>query len=190
MDKLNLIDFDKYTITEDGKIFSNTFNYMNHQVLGCKDRNGYHSVYLRCIDKKSRNFLKHRVIWFYFNGEIPQNYEINHIDENKANNSLCNLELLTRAENVRYGTRTERAAATNSTVQKGRKFTKEHIEKLSLAKSKPILQYDLETNEPIKEWQSSKDVEKQLGYNASTIRKVCRNIYSQAYGYGWKHLRL
>ena len=188
MDKLNLIDFDKYAITEDGKIFSNTFNYMNHQILGCKDRNGYFSVYLRCIDKKSRNFLMHRVIWFYFNGEIPQGYEINHKDEQKSNNALSNLEILTRAENVRYGTRNERAAATNSIVQKGRIFTKEHIEKLSLAKSKLILQYNLETKEPIKEWQSSKDIEKELGYNASTIRKVCRGLYKQAYGYGWKDL--
>lgn len=185
MNKLNLIDFEKYTITEDGKIFSKRHN---RYLLGYKCKGGYLVLFLYCKDKKSRLFYFHRVIWFYFNGEISQGYEINHIDENKTNNSLDNLELLTRVENIRYGTRTKRAAITNSIVQKGRKFTKEHIEKLSLAKSKPILQYNLETKEPIKEWQSSRQVERELGFSSSTVGKVARGIYYQAYGYGWRYI--
>lgn len=186
MDKLYLIDFEKYTITNDGNIFSkyhNRFLYNNPS-----KSNGYVRVSLWCKDQKARVFLLHRVIWFYFNGEIPKGLEINHKDENKTNNSLDNLELLTHTDNVRYGTRTERAAITNSIVQKGRKLAKEHIEKLALAKSKPILQYNLQTNEPIKEWQSSRQIERELGYNKSTIRKVARDIYSQAYGYGWRYI--
>ena len=187
MDKLNLIDFEKYTITEDGKIFSKHFN---RYMLGYKNksRGGYLSLCLMCKDKKPRLFYFHRVIWFYFNGEIPQGYEINHIDEDKTNNSLSNLELLTRVENVRYGTRTLRASITNSIVQKGRKLTKEHILKMALAKSKPILQYNLETKEPIKEWQSSRQVERELGFSSSTVGKAVRGIYSQAYGYGWQYV--
>lgn len=185
MDKLNLIDFEKYTITEDGKIFSKHFN---RQLLGHPNQDDYITVTLWCTDEKSRPFYYHRVIWFYFNGDIPQGYEINHKDEDKSNNALCNLELLTRGDNVRYGTRTERASISNSIVQKGRKFTKEHIEKLALAKSKPILQYNLETNEPIKEWKSTYDVHRTLGYNASFIGKCVRGIVSQAHGYGWRYI--
>lgn len=42
----------------------------------------------------------------------PENKEtVNHIDENKENNHYTNLSWMTRAENVVYGTRNERAAA-------------------------------------------------------------------------------
>lgn len=185
MDKLNLLDFSKYTITKDGKIFS---KYFNKYMLGTPNKDGYLILFMRCKDQKSRVFYYHRVIWFYFNGEIPQDYEINHIDENKSNNALNNLELLTRAENVKYGTRTKRASATNSIIQKGKIITKEQKEKIAIAKSKPLIQYNLETKKPIKEWQSSIQVERELGFNASTIRKAVRGIYSQAYGYGWRNI--
>lgn len=184
MDKLNLIDFEKYIIT-DGCIFSKFFN---RYMLGTPNRDGYLTIYLSCIDKQPRVFYFHRVIWFYFNGEIPQGYELNHIDENKSNNTLANLELLSRADNLRYGTRCERAAITNSKVQKGRKFTKEHIEKIALSKSKPILQYNPETNEPIKEWISASEIHRTLGYNASFITRCCKGLHTKAHGYGWKYI--
>ena len=41
----------------------------------------------------------HRLIWETFNGEIPYDLTIDHIDTNKANNSLYNLRLLTRNQN-------------------------------------------------------------------------------------------
>ena len=187
MDKLNLINFEKYTITEDGKIFSNSFNKKIF-LKGCKVKNGYLSVYLRCKDGKSKSFLFHRVIWFYFKGEIPKNLEINHKDENKANNSLDNLELLSRAENINYGTRNERVASKNKISQKGKTLSESHIKNLSISHSKPILQYNIETNEPIKEWSSIMNAAKSLGYSNSTIGKVCSGMYTQAYGFGWKYL--
>lgn len=188
MDKLELIDFSKYTVTEDGKVISKTQNYNGHILTGSTNRDGYHTLCLRCKDNKSRLYYHHRVVWFYFNGVIPDGYEINHKDENKSNNSLCNLELKTRTDNIRYGTRTERASITNSIVQKGRKLTKEHIEKLVLAKSKPILQYNLKTNEPIRKWKNAKEIQKVLGYNSSYIGKCVRGLYDQAHGFGWKEI--
>ena len=40
----------------------------------------------------------HRYVWEYYNGKIPEGYEIHHKDFNKANNSIDNLQLLTVAE--------------------------------------------------------------------------------------------
>ena len=40
----------------------------------------------------------HRMVWEYYNGEIPEGYVIHHKDENKLNNSIDNLQLLTRKE--------------------------------------------------------------------------------------------
>lgn len=40
----------------------------------------------------------HRYVWEYYNGKIPNGYEVHHIDFNKENNSISNLELLTKEE--------------------------------------------------------------------------------------------
>jgi hypothetical protein len=139
-------------------------------------------------DNKRKRFSLHRLVAIAFIPNPDNLPQVNHKDEDKTNNSLDNLELLTHTENINYGTRTERASISNSIVQKGRKFTKEHIGKLALAHSKPILQYNLQTNQPIKEWQSANEAARELGYNSSTIGKVARGIYSQAYGYGWRYI--
>lgn len=47
------------------------------------------------------HWLLHRLMWTAFNGEIPNGYEIDHIDGNKLNNSLYNLELVTHSENLK-----------------------------------------------------------------------------------------
>lgn len=170
MDKLNLIDFSRYTITIDGKIFS---NWGKKYLKGYLNPKGYIYIRLSCFDGKNRLFLLHRVIWYYFNGEIPSVYDVNHIDENKTNNALYNLNLLTRKDNNNWGTHNERMK-----------------EKLTNHPntSKRVAQINLSTGEIIKEWSSTRDVSRQLGFNNSSISKVCRGILSQSAGYGWKYI--
>ena len=40
----------------------------------------------------------HRFVWTYFNGEIPEGYDIHHLDLNHDNNDIANLELVTKNE--------------------------------------------------------------------------------------------
>ena len=42
----------------------------------------------------------HRVIYEMHHGSIPEDMDVDHIDNNKSNNRIENLQLLTRAENV------------------------------------------------------------------------------------------
>lgn len=42
----------------------------------------------------------HRLVWETFNGDIPNGFEIDHIDNDKTNNRLDNLRLVTRSENM------------------------------------------------------------------------------------------
>jgi hypothetical protein len=51
---------------------------------------------------KQKNYYVHRLVWEQFNGPIPEGMVINHIDGNKKNNDLNNLELVTHAENIRH----------------------------------------------------------------------------------------
>ena len=41
----------------------------------------------------------HRFVWTAFNGEIPAEMQVDHIDNNRNNNALSNLQLLTPSEN-------------------------------------------------------------------------------------------
>ena len=58
-------------------------------------RGEYHQI--SSDGKISQSF--HRVVWSVFNGEIPTDKIINHIDHDKSNNSLDNLELISQSEN-------------------------------------------------------------------------------------------
>lgn len=59
-----------------------------------KKANGY----LRVTTKLGTRLL-HRVIWETFNGEIPDGYELDHINAIKTDNRLDNLRLVTHKEN-------------------------------------------------------------------------------------------
>lgn len=42
--------------------------------------------------------LMHKYVWEFYNGKIPKGYEVHHIDGNRANNDISNLQLLSSAE--------------------------------------------------------------------------------------------
>lgn len=46
-------------------------------------------------------YMCHRIIWEMFNGEIPDNMFVDHIDRIKSNNRIDNLRLVTREGNMR-----------------------------------------------------------------------------------------
>lgn len=84
------MDADKY-IELDGliyrklKIATNTFGY---KFVKLPDSSGKHTLYI------------HRLVYRTFVGVIPPKFEINHIDHDKSNNSVSNLELVTHSENL------------------------------------------------------------------------------------------
>lgn len=71
-------------------------------------RQGYKLVSLY-KDKKQKTFLVHRLVAIAFI-ENPHSFlEINHIDENKQNNNVSNLEWCDRVYNANYGTGIKRS---------------------------------------------------------------------------------
>ena len=47
-----------------------------------------------------KNYLLHRLIWIWHNGDIPEDLIIDHIDKNTKNNKIENLRLVTVQENA------------------------------------------------------------------------------------------
>lgn len=53
------------------------------------------------IDKRPTFMTWHQLLYIWYKGEVPAGYDVDHIDGNPLNNSLDNLQVLTRAENNR-----------------------------------------------------------------------------------------
>lgn len=60
---------------------------------------GYLQVRLKFGNKLLRKYV-HRLVYETFVTVLPEDKEINHIDHDKKNNSLSNLEVVTRKENI------------------------------------------------------------------------------------------
>lgn len=65
--------------------------------LGSKDRLGYIKF---AVSNKTgiKQWLLHRYIWTQAHGDIPNGYDVDHIDFNPSNNRIENLQLVTRQQ--------------------------------------------------------------------------------------------
>ena len=107
----------------------------------------------------------------------PNNYpQINHKDENPANNNAVNLEWCDELYNHHYGTAIERMAES----MKG-KFTG-----AKSVRSKPLFQYSLD-GYLIAEWGSIYEAARVLGVHYSNICLCCTGKRKSAGGYIWTH---
>lgn len=48
---------------------------------------------------KTFNIFVHHVVWIIFNGPIPDGMTVDHVDNDKSNNVITNLQLLSRGDN-------------------------------------------------------------------------------------------
>lgn len=145
----------------------------------CKSGNGYLLVAL-CKDGKDKRHYVHRLVATAFL-ENPMGYkEINHIDENKQNNCMENLEYCSRLYNANYGTRNQRAGE----KLKGRKFSEETIKKIAESKKKPVYSIDKESG-LFTYWESAKEAGEVLGIDPSSIARCCKGKLKSAGGFYW-----
>lgn len=75
--------------------------------------NGYYLVNLY-KDGESKSFYVHSLVVTAFKGPIPAGMQVNHINEDKTDNRLENLEIVTAKQNCNHGTRNERMAKAKS----------------------------------------------------------------------------
>ena len=127
---------------------------------------GYYFITL-CNDSVSKQFQLHRLVAQAFIPNLYNKPQVNHLDENKLNNCVNNLEWVTAKDNNNYGTRNERIT--------GRPFI-------------PILQYSKD-GEFIKEWPSALEVKRVLGIDQGNIAHCCRGNpkHTTAGGFVWRY---
>ena len=147
-----------YEVSDQGRVRSLKFGKerIMKQLITPK---GYIRVGLR-KNGYQKMYLVHRLVAQTFIPNPDNLTEVNHKDEDKINNKVSNLEWCDRKYNINYGTRTDRCS--KQVIQ----FTKDGVF--------------------VREWKSTRDVERNLGYFHSYISKCCNGRYKSAYNFIWK----
>lgn len=100
--KEQLIEAGIYSISEDGKeiIYKSPTLNTTRIIKQSEHADGY----LRINFNRLKSMGVHRIVYAWFHGEVPEGMVVDHIDNNKKNNNINNLQLLTPHENLCKGT--------------------------------------------------------------------------------------
>lgn len=157
--------YDKFEISNLGR-FKYPIKFNSGKIKQRITYGSKHAEYLSGFlrnEKESKTINIHRIVALAFLPNIENKAVVNHIDGNKHNNKLSNLEWVTLSENAKH------AVDTN----------------LKLCRKK-INQYTI-NNEFIKTWDSIKYAGEILKINKNTICGVLHNRGKLAGGFIWKY---
>lgn len=155
-----------YAVTEQGQVY----NLQTKQFLkGGLDRYGYVRVTLTKDGVKKTHKVHRLVAEAYIPNphDLPQ---VNHLDENKQNNCIENLQWVTAKENVNYGTRSKRA---------GENISKSLLNNEKLSKSIVCVETGVI-------YPSTREAERVTGIDHSAISKCCKGTRQTCGGYHWR----
>ena len=131
----------------------------------CANPNGYIHVDLHKNGKVKR-FLMHRLVAMHFLKRLNEQNVINHLDGNKFNNHVSNLEWCTQSHNIQYA------------YEHGTKIPP-HM--------RQIAQCDMDGN-IIKIWDSIADACRKVHVSSSNVAKACRGTRKHAGGFKWQYI--
>ncbi len=126
--------------------------------------------------------LAHRLVAQAFIPNPDNKPVVNHIDENKLNNSVDNLEWVSHVENCRYGTAIARRT-------KHLDYSKRRINNAGqiAACSKPVAQYTKD-GKFLRNWKSASECARTINIPVSGIRRVATGERKTAGGFIFKEV--
>ena len=90
--------YDNYFISDNGDVLNNK----SGRILKSSISNiGYRQINLNKNNRKKRYYV-HRLVAKAFLKDDAERLEVNHIDGNKLNNNVSNLEYVTHSENIKH----------------------------------------------------------------------------------------
>lgn len=169
---------EKYLISNFGNLMADCKEMKRH------NHRGYERVSLY-KDGKSEKFLVHVLVAKHFlNDTMFDGAEVNHIDCDKKNNHISNLEWVSGKENVQHYYRTnpdELKRIQKSMSKVGKEYHMIGVE----ASKKPVAQIDRTTGNIIAIFESAREASRRTGANYKNISQVCRGDRDHHLGYGW-----
>ena len=111
-----------YKISKNGSVLSKYSKVLKQSI----SNSGY-----KCLNIKNKGYFIHRALAFVFIDNPLNKEQVNHIDGNKLNNDISNLEWVTRSENCKHAYDNNLSHETVSKLYKG-KFGKDHNRSISI----------------------------------------------------------
>lgn len=131
---LDIVGYEKlYGITEDGKVWSHRQNRFLKTQLNI---NGYLKIGL-CKDGIQKRFFIHRLVARRFIPNLDSKLQVNHIDMNKLNNHVSNLEWCTNQENMNHRTSYEILTNKKRPIQ-SRKLSEQIVKEIRILRDNGI----------------------------------------------------
>jgi len=172
-------EFKKYKVCENGDVFS--YKKQNSRKLkGCIDSKGYPYIDLRCENGKRKCPKVHRLVATSFIDNPDNKPQINHMDCDKTNNHINNLEWVTNGENQKH--------AFKHGLNKPHKGSANYQWSGEHKKCKTVEQIDLEGN-LVAVHKSLAIAGRSINKNYSKISGVCNGKGKTAYGFVWKFVK-
>lgn len=162
----------RYLVSNQGNIMScQTGKLMNFG----KDKSGYYVVNLSNNNGRKTQ-LVHRIVAHAFVSKPKGLNEVNHINENKNDNRVENLEWISHSENLKkyWANHPEMYQKCDGKTKNETKHSK-----------KQVLQINLK-NQVINTWENLATIHKILGYHPTSLIECCVGKRKTAYGYKWQ----
>lgn len=183
-------NYENYEVSNLGNIRNKNSGRLLSQRTTSK---GYKGVVLY-NNGSHKDFLVHRLVLMAF---CPKDgcdkLQVNHLDENRSNNWLGNLEWCTAKENLNYGSHNKKVSLSrtnylaNSEVREElsikMKNSPKAIKQREIFK-RAVKQLSLE-GKFIREFDSVRGASRVSGVDSSSISKCCRGLRSSVGGFKW-----
>lgn len=135
-----------------------------------------HKGYLQVIltkNNKPKSFSIHRLVAKTFISNLNNYPQVNHIDGNKLNNCVDNLEWCTNEHNMKEACR---LGLRDHIYKKGKENPRSVV----------INQYNFQ-GKFIKKWYCVRDIERELNFDNRNICACARHKKKSAYGFIWRY---
>ena len=160
-----------YEISNHGRVknriekkYNNAFGKIKNPHI---TKSGYDNVCL-IVNGRAKTFGAHRLVYAVFKGDIPSGYYVHHIDNNKLNNRVDNLKVVTPSENCKHALADKRKKILKGEDAPGSKLTEKDVKEIrKLLQEGRLLQ---------------KEIGKMYGVANNTICGINRR-------HTWKHLK-
>lgn len=159
---------DRYYVSTDGNVYSFVRRDKNGDIVfkelsASKDDSGYVQVGISDADGHFAKIRVHRLVAQTFLPNPDNLPQINHINEDKTDNCIDNLEWCDNQYNINYGTRNARA---------------------SKAIGKPVLCVETGIT-----YESATKASLAVGISRVAVSNCCRGYTKTACGYHWRYLQ-
>lgn len=168
---------DLYQVSNYGNVRSlNWNNTHSTKLLKPYNHGGYTRIGFR-RNKILKNYLVHVLVAKAFIPNPENKPVVNHIDGDKTNNHISNLEWVTHKENVHHAIEHNLRPLICKPIRKKGKDS---------PLCKPIIQSSLEGTF-VAEWSCSQEAAEKLGFNLESIRRCCRGERATYKGFKWNY---